>query len=84
LNVASRADEIAVVTKTRSPQITGLECASPGIGVLQAMPRPSAADHVSGRWAPSATPEALGPRNCGQWVVAATTAAARSRRIAVL
>src|SRR5688572_15004474 len=62
---------MAVVTNTRSPQTMGLEWARPGNRVFQAMFLPSAADQVSGRRVPSATPEAPGPRNWGQWEPAA-------------
>src|SRR6185295_18658476 len=57
---------IAVVTKIRFPQTTGLECASPGIGVRQRIFSPVLPFHLSGRFCPSATPEACGPRNDGQ------------------
>ena len=56
----------ALVTKIRFPQTTGLEWASPGIGVRQRMFCPVLAFHSSGRFWPSATPDACGPRNEGQ------------------
>src|SRR5882724_5139974 len=58
---------MAVVTKTLSPQTTGHECASPGIGVFQRMFVPLVASQVVGVGLPSATPEAFGPRNDGQF-----------------
>jgi hypothetical protein len=69
----------AVVTKTRSPQTTGLECESPGMGVFQTTPVDFVASHLTGAGRPSATPEALAPRNCGQFCAAAP-AAARHRQ----
>src|SRR3954466_14420257 len=66
LNVASGRLLIAVVTKTRLPQTIGLECARPGIGVRQRTCSPLVPFHLSGRCWPSATPDALGPRNDGQ------------------
>src|SRR5947209_13505017 len=57
----------AVVTKIRSPQIIGDELPMPGIGVFQRTLRPeSAFQAVGGCW-PSATPDAPGPRNEGQF-----------------
>ena len=56
----------ALVTKIRCPQTTGLECASPGIGVRQRMFSPVLPFHRSGRFCRSATPEACGPRKEGQ------------------
>jgi hypothetical protein len=70
LNVALPLLLIAVVTKTRSPHTTGLECASPGIGVRQTTFSPVLTSHVFGRLWPSATPDALGPRKDGQLSVA--------------
>src|SRR5215207_2152730 len=56
----------ALVTKIRFPQTIGLECASPGIGVRQRIFSPVLAFHWSGRFCPSAIPDACGPRNEGQ------------------
>src|SRR6185369_17070472 len=44
----------------------GLEWARPGIGVCQIMFSPVFPFHWSGRFCPSATPDACGPRNDGQ------------------
>src|SRR5688572_16824519 len=57
---------MAVVTNNRSPQTTGLECPKPGIAVRHRMFSPVFTFQVSGKFAPSATPEACGPRNDGQ------------------
>src|SRR3954471_15063233 len=57
---------MALVTKTRSPQTIGLECARPGIDVRHRMLSPVVPFHRSGRCWPSATPAAAGPRNDGQ------------------
>src|SRR5688572_14852475 len=57
----------AVVIKTRSPQITGLEWARPGIGVFHRMLTAFSASQSVGKAAPSVTPEAFGPRNEGQF-----------------
>ena len=65
---------IALVTKMRSPQTTGLECARPGIGVRQRMPSFEVAFHVSGRSCPFAIPVAFGPRKDGQLPVAGLAA----------
>jgi hypothetical protein len=56
----------ALVTKTRSPQTIGLECASPGIGVRQRTCSPVLGFQVSGSRIPSAIPAACAPRNDGQ------------------
>src|SRR6187549_471271 len=57
---------MAVTANTRSPQITGLELAMPGIGVFHLMFFPLAISHsVTARW-PSPLPEAPSPRNAGQ------------------
>src|SRR6516225_9628352 len=57
---------MAVVTKTRSPNTMGLECARPGISVFQATFCDLPASQETGGLAPSATPEACGPRKVGQ------------------
>src|ERR1043165_4445539 len=56
----------ALVTNILSPQTTGLECASPGIGVRHRMFSPVLTSHLSGRFCFSTTPEACVPRNEGQ------------------
>ena len=66
LNVASGRLLIAEVTKMRSPDTIGLECASPGTAVVQTMFFPVETFQVSGGRRPSPTPEADGPRNPGQ------------------
>src|SRR6185503_15317328 len=55
----------AVVTYTRSPQITGLEWAKPVIGVFHLMLTPFSTFHTVGGWSPSPFPELAGPRNDG-------------------
>src|SRR5262249_58559197 len=57
---------IAVVMKTRLPHTTGLEWARPGIRVFHLMLVPFSAFQLSGRFCPSAIPEAWSPRNEGQ------------------
>ncbi len=54
------------MTKRRSPQTTGLECASPGIGVRHNTFSPVFGSQRSGRFCPSATPDAFGPLKDGQ------------------
>ena len=54
----------AVVTKTRSPQTTGVAEPRPGISTFQRMFFPSA--HSRGGVAVLDTPVACGPRHCGQ------------------
>src|SRR6185369_1215109 len=75
---------IAVVTKIRFPQTTGLECASPGIGVRQRMFSPVFPLHLSGRFCPSATPEACGPRNDGQLPLSVAIGRAGGRAVETL
>src|SRR5215471_18024754 len=60
----------AVVTNTRSPHTIGLECASPGILDFHAMLVPRVTSQFTGNFWPSATPDADGPRNCGQFCAA--------------
>src|SRR6185369_15913301 len=74
----------AVVTKTRFPQTTGLECASPGIGVRQRMFSPVLPFHLSGRFCPSAIPEAFGPRKDGQLPLLLAIGRAGGRAFATL
>src|SRR5262245_25698398 len=57
----------AVETKTRSPHTTGLETAIPGTGVFHSRFCSLAISHFTGVGCPSATPEALGPLNDGQF-----------------
>ena len=52
---------MALVTKTRSPQTIGLECASPGIGVRHSTCSPVAGFQVSGRFCCSAMPDGVAP-----------------------
>src|SRR5262245_22404716 len=58
---------IAADTKTRSPQTTGLDTATPSTGVFHATLSPVAGFQVTAVGVPSATPEAFGPRNMGQF-----------------
>jgi hypothetical protein len=62
---------MAVVTKTRSPQITGLEWPIPGKGVFQAMFSPDTTSQVVGGLASGSWPLACDPRNDGQFSAAA-------------
>ena len=57
----------AVDTNTRSPHTIGLDTATPATGVFQRMFSPVAAFHFTAVGDPSATPEADGPRNDGQF-----------------
>jgi hypothetical protein len=57
---------IDVDTNTVSPHTMGLERPRPGIGVFQRTFSPVAAFQVAGSDAPSTTPAAAMPRNCGQ------------------
>ena len=66
MNVTSERLLIALVTKIRSPQTIGLECASPGTATFQRRFVPVAPFHSSGSFWPSAMPEAEGPRKPGQ------------------
>jgi hypothetical protein len=54
-----------VVRNTRWPQTIGDDQLRPGRSVFHATF--SVADHLSGRLALMLTPEAFGPRNCGQF-----------------
>ena len=56
----------AVVMNIRSPQMTGLECPIPGIGVCQATFRSSGTLHSLGVGEPVETPLAPVPRKEGQ------------------
>src|SRR5439155_23769024 len=63
----------AVETKTRSPQTIGLETATPATGVFHRMFSPVAAFHLTAVGSlPSATPDAAGPRNDGQFCADST------------
>src|SRR5260221_10255483 len=73
-NVAFGLLLTALVTKTRSPHTTGLECARPGIGVRHRTFSPLAPSQRSGRCCPSATPDARVPRNEGQLPASAVAA----------
>src|SRR5438874_1734951 len=57
----------AVDTNTRSPQTIGLDTATPATGVFQRMFSPVEAFHFTAVAVPSATPDADGPRNEGQF-----------------
>src|ERR1051325_7791221 len=81
VNFALPSPLIAVVTKTRSPQTTGLEWPSPGIGAFHRMFTDLAASHRVGGLLPSATPDALLPLKDVQFC--ADAAGAKSRRCAI-
>src|SRR5687767_2284629 len=71
---------MAVIKKMRSPHTIGLECDKPGIVVFQRMFSPFSAFQVVGGLVPSATPEALVPRNEGQfWALAVMKNASNSK-----
>src|SRR5213593_681323 len=80
----------AVDTNTRSPHTTGLDTASPAIGVFQITFSPVVTFHFTAVGCPSATPDAFGPRNEGQFWAASDAPAAsqsgtsNSRRIGYL
>src|SRR3954469_22949160 len=75
---------MAVETKTRLPHTMGLETATPPIGVFHATFCPEVASHFTAVGLPSATPDAFGPRNEGQFcadsVVPAASVMAMSAR----
>src|SRR5687768_8429578 len=79
LKLAPASSLTAVMTKTLLPHTTGLACERPGTGVFQRTLNDFAASHETGRGRPSATPEALGPRNEGQFCPPASETAARQR-----
>src|SRR5256885_2181463 len=58
---------IAVVRKIRSPQMTGLEWPRPGMAVFHLTLEDFSTSQEVAVGKPSATPEAFGPRNCGQF-----------------
>src|SRR5258705_4649929 len=64
----------ALATKIRPPHTTGLECAGPGIGVRHRMFSLLAPSQRSGRFCPSAAPDARTPRNDGQLPASAVAA----------
>src|SRR5215213_1748337 len=70
---------MAVMTKTRLPHTIGLECESPGTGVFHAMFSDFSRLQLVGVLCPSAMPEALRPRNEGQFC-ACTVRAAKQRQ----
>src|SRR6187200_3041353 len=80
LKVALGFALIAVVTNTRLPQTTGLECPSPGSEVRQRMLSPVFTSQLSGRFCLTATPDACVPRNAGQLPAAAPAAASLEER----
>src|SRR2546422_5627376 len=57
----------AVDRNTRSPHTIGLETDTPGTGVFHNTFSPVTASHFTGVGVPSATPDAAGPRNIGQF-----------------
>ena len=60
---------MAVVTNTLFSQTTGEECPNPGIGLFQRILVPALTSQCNGRSCPTAMPDALCPRNCGQFSV---------------
>src|SRR5216683_6392044 len=66
----------AVDKNTRSLHTIGLDTATPGTGVFQRMFSPVAAFHFTAVGVPSATPDADGPRNDGQFWADSTAQAA--------
>ena len=58
---------IAVITKIWLAQTTGLACERPGMGVFQRTFCVFSNSQVMGGFVPSATPDAFGPRNEGQF-----------------
>src|SRR6185503_6462069 len=66
----------AVDTNTRSPHTIGLDTATPATGVFHRMFSPVAAFHFTAVGVPSATPDASGPRNDGQFCADSTALAA--------
>src|SRR5436190_5950788 len=75
---------MAVDTNTRPPHTMGLEIATPAIGVFHNTFSPVSTFHVIGGDEPSATPDAAGPRNIGQfWAETVTAAAAIHAAISI-
>src|SRR6185369_3723181 len=58
---------IAVITKMLLPQTIGLACERPGMAVFQRTFCDFSTSQVIGGFVPSATPDAFGPRNDGQF-----------------
>src|SRR6266478_652403 len=73
----------AVDTKMRSPQTIGLDTETPAIGVFHNTFSPVAASHFTGIGVPSATPDAAGPRNMGQFCADATAPAVSQQTRAI-
>src|SRR5690242_4731846 len=71
---------IAVITKIWLPQTMGLACDKPGIEVFQSRFCDFSASQVVGGFVPSATPDAFGPRNDGQFCALAVIAARAVRK----
>src|SRR6185436_11190881 len=57
----------AVITKIWFPQIIGLACDRPGMRVFQSTFCDFSMSQEVGGFVPSATPDAFGPRNDGQF-----------------
>ena len=66
LKVGSAMLLTAVVRNNRSPAMIGEECAKPGTATLNRTPCPFGTSHWAGKFCPSATPDACGPRKEGQ------------------
>jgi hypothetical protein len=58
---------MAVVMNMRLSQTTGLECAKPGSRLFHKILTDFSPSHLRGVGTDVDTPEALGPRNCGQF-----------------
>src|SRR5215207_6029903 len=68
------------MTKTLSPQTTGLACERPGMGVFQTTFCDFVVSQLVGVFWFSATPEAFAPRNCGQFCALAVEVRQRRRQ----
>src|SRR4051812_32915847 len=68
----------AVETNTRSPHTIGLDTAMPATGVFHATCSPAGTFHLTAVGLPSPTPEALAPRNDGQFCADSDVPASRS------
>src|SRR5919108_5455474 len=64
---AAASLDTAVDTMTRSAQMIGLETATPPTGVRHTTCSPVFTFQLTGNGDPSATPDAAGPRNIGQF-----------------
>src|SRR6185369_9040090 len=64
---------MAVITKILLPQTIGLECERPGMLVFQSTFCDFSRSQVLGGFVPSATPDAFGPRNEGQFCALTVT-----------